>query len=208
MNPFIRWCKFNAVGALGMAVQLAALALFNRVMAGHYLYASAAAIELTLIHNFLWHRRYTWRDRRAATPPLHQFIRFQLSNGLISLLGNLILMRLFIHTAHFPLLAANLIAIATCSIANFFLGNHWAFAEAPYPATLKRSGTPAPPVAPASSPAPRSPASSTNQSPRTHENAAESAQSADPDSSPSCHLRHPSRPPATSAHTSASCAAS
>ena len=70
MNTFIRWAKFNLVGAMGMAVQLAALALFNRWTAGHYLYASAAAIELTLLHNFVWHLHYTWRDRRdgAAAP--------------------------------------------------------------------------------------------------------------------------------------------
>jgi putative flippase GtrA len=147
MNPILRWCKFNVVGAMGMAVQLAALAFFNRCMTGHYLYASAAAIELTLLHNFLWHRRYTWRDRRAATKPLHQFLRFQLSNGLISLLGNLALMRLLIHTAHLPLLVTNLAAIACCSIANFFLGSTWAFAQAPrLAAAVERSETPAPPA--------------------------------------------------------------
>ena len=130
MNPILRWCKFNLVGAMGMVVQLAALALFNRVMAGHYLYASAAAIELTLIHNFLWHRRFTWRDRRDSTPPFHQFIRFQLSNGLISLAGNLALMRLLVHTTHLPLLVSNLIAILCCSIANFSLSHKWTFPSA------------------------------------------------------------------------------
>ena len=33
MNPLIRWGKFNLVGAMGMVVQLAALALFNRALA-------------------------------------------------------------------------------------------------------------------------------------------------------------------------------
>ena len=64
MNTLIRWGKFNLVGAMGMVVQLAALALFNRVSAGHYLYATAAAIELALVHNFVWHLHYMWRDRR------------------------------------------------------------------------------------------------------------------------------------------------
>ena len=48
MNAFIRWGKFNLVGAMGMGVQLAALALFNRWTAGHYLYASAAAIRVRI----------------------------------------------------------------------------------------------------------------------------------------------------------------
>ena len=74
MNTLIRWGKFNLVGAMGMVVQLAALALFNRVSAGHYLYATAAAIELALLHNFVWHLHYTWRDRRDSSALLTQFI--------------------------------------------------------------------------------------------------------------------------------------
>ncbi len=53
MNTFIRWGKFNLVGAIGMVVQLTALALFNRWSRGHYLCASAAAVEITLLHNFV-----------------------------------------------------------------------------------------------------------------------------------------------------------
>jgi putative flippase GtrA len=59
VNALVRWAKFNLVGAVGMAVQLAALARFSRWAPGHYLYASAAAIEITLLHNFVWHLRYT-----------------------------------------------------------------------------------------------------------------------------------------------------
>jgi putative flippase GtrA len=129
MSPLQRWAKFNLVGAIGMAVQLAALALFNRWMSGHYLFASAAAIELTLLHNFLWHVHYTWRDRRDSASRLRQLARFHLANGLISMLGNLTLTHLLIHSAHLPLLISNGIAILCCSMANFCLSNIWAFAE-------------------------------------------------------------------------------
>jgi putative flippase GtrA len=128
MNTLIRWGKFNLVGAMGMVVQLVALALFNRVLAGHYLYATAAAIELALIHNFVWHLHYTWRDRRDRSALLAQLLRFHLSNGMVSMLGNLLLMRILVHVARIPLLVANTIAILCCSIVNFCLGNHWAFA--------------------------------------------------------------------------------
>jgi putative flippase GtrA len=134
MNRLIRWGKFNLVGAIGMVVQLGALALFNRWMAGHYLYASVAAIELTLLHNFVWHLRYTWRDRRDDATRIRQLMRFHLSNGLVSMLGNLVLMRLFVHEAHLPVLVSNAIAILCCSMANFCLGDSWAFAgERPFP---------------------------------------------------------------------------
>jgi putative flippase GtrA len=128
VNTLIRWCKFNLVGAMGMAVQLAALALFNRLTAGRYLLASAAALELTLLHNFAWHLHYTWRDRREGSALPVQLVRFHLSNGLVSMLGNLALMRILVHEARIPLLASNSIAILCCSIVNFGLGNNWAFA--------------------------------------------------------------------------------
>jgi putative flippase GtrA len=127
VNTFLRWCKFNLVGAIGMALQLAALALFNRLTGGHYLIATAAAIELTLLHNFIWHLHYTWRDRRNGTA-LAQCLRFHLSNGLVSMLGNLALMPVLIRDAHLPLLLANSIAILFCSIVNFCFGDTWAFA--------------------------------------------------------------------------------
>ena len=133
MNTFIRWGKFNLVGAMGMVVQLTALALLNRWAPGHYLYASAAAVELTLLHNFVWHLHYTWYDRRDDSALLTQFVRFHLSNGLVSLLGNLALMRLLVQEAHLPVLISNCIAILCCSIVNFCLGNDWVFAAKAQP---------------------------------------------------------------------------
>ncbi len=111
-----------------MFVQLAALALFNRCAPGHYLCSSAAAVELTLLHNFVWHLHFTWKDRRDRSAIPVQLLRFHLSNGLVSMLGNLALMRVLVHDSHLPLLVSNFIAILCCSIANFFLGNDWVFA--------------------------------------------------------------------------------
>lgn len=128
MNLFVRWCKFNLVGAMGMVVQLSAVALFVCWMRGHYLAATAAAIEVTLVHNFVWHLHYTWGDRRSAAGWIGQLIRFHLSNGLVSMLGNLALMRVLVHEAQLPVLAANSIAIVCCSAVNFSVGHRWAFA--------------------------------------------------------------------------------
>jgi len=106
VNLFIRWGKFNLVGAIGMAVQLASLAL-------------------------IWHLHYTWPDRRCHSTLLTQCLRFHLSNGLVSMIGNLALMRILVSTAHLPVLIANCIAILCCSIINFGLGNNWAFPGKP-----------------------------------------------------------------------------
>jgi len=122
-----RWIKFNLVGIIGAAIQLASLTVINHYIPGHYLYATAVAIEITLLHNFIWHWNYTWRDRRNCGTPFRQLLRFHLSNGLVSMLGNLALMRLLAGQAHLPPLAANAVAIVFCSTANFYLGNSWAF---------------------------------------------------------------------------------
>jgi putative flippase GtrA len=131
MNTFIRWGKFNLVGVMGMVVQIGALNLIERCAPGHYLFATAAAIEITLLHNFIWHTRYTWRDRRDGSALSVQCIRFHLTNGLISMLGNLAIMRILVDEANTPVLAANMIAILCCSITNFCLGDRWAFASNP-----------------------------------------------------------------------------
>jgi putative flippase GtrA len=127
LEKIARWGKFNLVGAVGMAVQLGALALINRLAPGHYMLATAAAIEITLLHNFVWHLHYTWRDRRCRSALRSQLIRFHLSNGLVSMIGNLALMPVLIEGVRIPVVAANAIAILCCSIVNFFLGDQWAF---------------------------------------------------------------------------------
>ena len=59
-QTFLRWVKFNAVGGVGIGVQLAALVLFRSWMKFDYLLATALAVEIAVIHNFLWHERFTW----------------------------------------------------------------------------------------------------------------------------------------------------
>jgi|SRR5471030_1548610 putative flippase GtrA len=127
MNTMARWWRFNLVGAAGMVLQLALLALFNRLAPSHYLMGSAAALELTLLHNFVWHLRYTWREPSMHTALAKRLARFHLSNGVVSLVGNIVLMRLLVQDVHLPVLVSNGIAILSCSVVNFYLGQHWTF---------------------------------------------------------------------------------
>lgn len=124
-----RWLKFNAVGAIGIGVQLAALWLLVSVLRWNYLVATAVAVELALLHNFAWHVRYTWRDRPSpgVADLLSRLLRFHVSNGGVSLLGNLVLMRLLVGRVHLPYLAANGISIGACGLLNFALGEWFVF---------------------------------------------------------------------------------
>ena len=118
----IRWLQFNAVGAIGVAVQLGTLALLIQ-LGVHYLVATALAVEAAVLQNYYWHARWTWKGREG------RLWRFHLANGLLSLISNLVWMRMFTGWLGIPPLPANLMAIALTSTANFVLGDRWVFAR-------------------------------------------------------------------------------
>jgi putative flippase GtrA len=164
-----RWVKFNFVGGIGIGVQFAALFLLKSVLHFHYLIATVIAVEAAVVHNFVWHERFTWADRtrsdrigadritpawsvrqtsgaeaqnslsavnaalkRCATQePLRssfrRLLRFNLANGAVSILGNVALMRVMVGGGHMNYLAANGIAIALCSVANFVVSDVWVY---------------------------------------------------------------------------------
>lgn len=127
MKMLVRWLRFNVVGAMGMLVQLAALAVLTRCVPGHVLAATAVAVELAVLHNFVWHVRYTWRGREGG-PRWRQMVRFQVANGAVSVVGNVLLVRVLVGATGLPVMMADAVAIGCCSVANFGLGERWAFA--------------------------------------------------------------------------------
>ena len=58
-----RLLKFNFVGAIGIGVQFGVLFLLKSVWHVHYLVATVIAVEMAVLHNFVWHERFTWADR-------------------------------------------------------------------------------------------------------------------------------------------------
>lgn len=124
-----RWLIFNAVGAIGIVVQFATLAVLVSIIGFHYLPATFIAVEAAILHNFLWHERWTWADR-AAQPggnACARLMRFHLANGIISLLGNMLLMTLFVEHLSLHFMPANALAIAICSTLNFFAGDRFVY---------------------------------------------------------------------------------
>jgi putative flippase GtrA len=111
-----------------MVVQLAVLAGLKNGFGLNYLLATAVAVEAAVLHNFLWHERFTWRDRRTGKS-LGRLVKFNLTTGTFSILGNLALMKLLVDELHFGYLPANGIAIAVCSIVNFLASDRFVFAD-------------------------------------------------------------------------------
>jgi putative flippase GtrA len=122
-----RWLKFNFVGFLGIGVQLAAFTLYNGAAGLSYLLATALAVETAVLHNFIWHERFTWRGL-PRDGSLGRLLKFHAGNGLISIAGNVILMRLFVGVLLIhPYILANGMAIAVCALANFAVSEWFVF---------------------------------------------------------------------------------
>lgn len=128
---FHRYLVFATVGAIGIGVQLLMLSLLADGLDLHYLIATLLAVETAILHNFLWHERWTWRDRPAATRAgrLARLLKFHLANGVFSVCGNLVCMPIFVEILHLDLVAANLGAIAVTGLLNFVTGDRLVFAR-------------------------------------------------------------------------------
>jgi putative flippase GtrA len=144
-----RLARFSLVGAIGIGVQVLVLAMLTAI-GMNYLPATILAVESAILHNFIWHQRFTWRDRSSVLArTLKRLLRFHLSNGLISLIGNMLLMTLFKGRLHLPILPANFLSISICALVNFAVSDRWVFAVGSHACSKQRYFS----IAPSSTPA-------------------------------------------------------
>ena len=126
----MHWIKFNVVGLLGFGLQSATLfILTHTVYSISYLAATAVAVELAVLNNFVWHQRWTWNDRpsSAKKETWRRLAKFNVTTGLVSLVGNLVLMSILVGRFGLPITGANVITVGACSILSFFLADRIAF---------------------------------------------------------------------------------
>jgi len=89
-----RWIKFNLVGAMGLVVQvLVAGCVEDRAATSITPVATALAVEAAGSPQFSVRTNASpWVDRTGAA----RFIKFNLTTGLFSIAGNLVLMKLLV----------------------------------------------------------------------------------------------------------------
>ena len=121
-----RWLTFNAVGALGAGVQLGTLALLTHQLKMPVAWATPLAVEAAILHNFCWHRRVTWPEAGSNEGTGRRLLTFHALNGLVSLAGNAAI-TVALTGAGLDVLLANVVAILTCSMLNFVLGDRLVF---------------------------------------------------------------------------------
>lgn len=97
-----------------------------------YLTATICAVELAVLNNFFWHQRWTWKDRPSLSKAetFRRLAKFHVTNGALSIIGNLILMAIFVGMLRLPIVGANVVTVALCSIFNFILADRIAFHRA------------------------------------------------------------------------------
>jgi len=122
------WLKFNAVGIIGVVVQLLVLAILKTALGMNYLIATVLAVEAAILHNFVWHERWTWIERtKMVRGRFKRLLRFNTANGLISLLGNVGMMWLLVSKFQLHYLLSNLLAVIVCSLINFLVSDRLVF---------------------------------------------------------------------------------
>jgi dolichol-phosphate mannosyltransferase len=131
-----RYLRFSFVGILGVFVRLGVVAAMVDLLGLHYLVGTAIGVEASLVHNFAWHERWTFKRLGKPLPPgagpmAMRFIGFHAGSGLVSMLGTLAIMPVLVGWLGLHYLVANLVTIALGSIANFLLNDRLVYRRLP-----------------------------------------------------------------------------
>ena len=124
-----RVARFALVGFGGLVVQVLVLDALTRLTVLDYRAAAVLAVEAAVLHNFVWHERWTWQVPKGVGSCVRRAVRFHSTTALLSILGNVLLMTLFVEALGWPVLLANIIAVAVLGIANFRAADSWVFRE-------------------------------------------------------------------------------
>jgi putative flippase GtrA len=128
-----RWARFAGVGFMGFCVQLATLQMLTGLLEMHYAVAVVLSVEAAILHNFVWHERWTWKDRvngSRSGASLLRLARFNTACGAVSLVGNVAFTAFFVSFIGLPVILANIAAIVCLSAINFVVADRVAFQTA------------------------------------------------------------------------------
>lgn len=120
----VRMLKFACVGCIGVGVNTGALFVFSRWLNLPLVAASAAAVELAVIGNYLMNARWTFASRVAS---FRRFAKFNLAS-LFGLALNVMIVWLLTRAGIY-FLAANLLGITAGFTSNYALSSIWVWGQ-------------------------------------------------------------------------------
>ena len=122
-----RWGVFNAVGFLGFATQIAAVAVLTRGFGWPGVAATAMGLEVAALQNFVAHSRWTWSERPEPNVRgwVRRYGRYQLTKTA-SLAASLAVTSALMY-AGLPAEIANTAAVIACAIPNYLASERFVF---------------------------------------------------------------------------------
>lgn len=119
---------FVFVGAVGFVAQLGTFALLTAAFGWPLLLATAASVAVAVVHNFVWHERWTFRHRTGSHRGwLARLMAFSGANGLASVTGNLGFVFAYKVGLGVPPFVAVCLAVASTTVLNFTLADRFVF---------------------------------------------------------------------------------
>lgn len=124
LDYWVHFIKFNVVGLIGVIVNEGVLLLLA-AEGVYYLYASAVAIEVSILSNFILNDFWTFRDRRHG----HIAVRMMKFNGLmlIGLVVNILILFAFTSYLNINVAVSNLIGIGAAFLLRYWLSVKFAW---------------------------------------------------------------------------------
>lgn len=129
LTMLFRGGKFMAVAWLGMVVNTACLYLFKGVLGIRIIPASILAIEIAILHNFLWLRWWAWRDRQHRPPFFKQLLVYNAATGAVDLAANVSVLWILSTFFGVHYLLANLLGMIAGPFIKFWLNEKLIFRE-------------------------------------------------------------------------------
>lgn len=125
-RPAARFSKFALIGGSGVLINTVLLVMLHAWAHLPLLVASALAVEISVIHNYVWNDRWTFGQRRWS---FHRLARFN-SVSLGGLCVTAITLWSLVTYAKMPYIWANLLGIALATLWNFALNALWTWGGA------------------------------------------------------------------------------
>ena len=112
-----------AVGWLGMFVNTAGLFLFKGILHIPIIPAGLLAIEMAIIHNFVWLRRWAWRDRSNGFHQtfFRQLLLYNVFTGAVDIIANLSILWFLSTFFHVHYLLANVLGMIAGPFIKFWV---------------------------------------------------------------------------------------
>ena len=117
------------VGISGLFVNSLVLWMITDGLNWPYQLGGLIAIQIAIINNYIWNRRFTWRDRLKT----EKFDRFWSAMGQFTLVSwfagsiNWVLLIALTELLHLHYMLSNLMAILVASVINYLANDQWTF---------------------------------------------------------------------------------